>query len=570
MILPPEAASGAVRRKIMSHSSTRITTFKYRLYPSKAQEKNLWLVLEVARQFYNMCLSERKWAYELEGCSVGKFEQLAQVKHYKATFPQAQQVHSHVLQVVVADCDKAFAAFFRRVEFARGAGQYLISSPEGTSRSPSGEIIRRRIQVSKTPGYPRFKGRNWFDSFGFKEYGNGFRLDGRRLKVYGIGRIPIRWHRPFEGEIKTLRIIHKAGRWYACFACVISSSIPASEAGLASLREVELKVTSDAPRREITPERELLPRTSKAVGLDMGVSAMYTTSDGEKVDNPAYYRNAQAELRRAQRSLSRKQHGSKNQSRALLRVQRLQEHTANQRCDYAHKLARKLVSEYDLIALEDLQIANMVRNRRLSKSILDSGWGLFRQVLTDKAARAGRELVLVNPAHTSQECSNPNCRRHTLSLKDRWMECACGLSLDRDHNAAINILNRAGWDTSVQPNVEVGDSCVRQKLRGLIRSRVSQDIFTSMVLLAVLLYPVNCSPQPFLQAHLRLPAKQALRQRGIRQQLVNLAPVRSHPLRLAFDGDCLPHQRGDQLRQVADADLSPAPQVDRLPNNFRR
>ena len=109
---------------------------------------------------------------------------------------------------------------------------------------------------------------------------------------------------------------------------------------------------------------------------------------------------------------------------------------------------------YDGIALEDLIIRNMVRNKRLSKSILDSGWGLFKDQLTYKAESAGRELVFVHPAYTTQDCSNPNCnRRHALTLADRWLECPCGLSLDRDHNAAINILSRAGWVTSVNDNV---------------------------------------------------------------------------------------------------------------------
>lgn len=395
----------------MSHSSTRLITFKYRLYPSKAQEKNLWLVLEVARQFYNMCVSERKWTYELEGRSVSKYDQLAQVKHYKTTFPQAQQVHSHILQVVAADVDRAFAAFFRRVDQSRDG------------------YATHHGQAGETPGYPRFKGRNWFDSFGFKEYGNGFRLDGRRLKVYGVGRIPVRWHRPIEGEIKMLRIVHKAGRWYACFSCEV-------------------------------PECEPLAKTGRAIGLDMGISAMSTTSDGEKVDNPAYYRKSQRQLRRAQRSLARKQRGSNNRRKVLLRVQRLQEHTANQRRDYAHKLAHKLVRECDLIALEDLQIRNMVRNHHLSKSILDSGWGLFRQLLTYKAERAGREIVLVNPAYTSSHCRNCGRPFPDFDLSVRWVECACGLSLDRDHHAALKVLDRAGRDTSVQHNVEVVDSCV--------------------------------------------------------------------------------------------------------------
>lgn len=368
-----------------------LKTFKYRLYPSKSQEKNLRLVLDVSRNFYNMCVGERKYAYTLEGRSVSKNEQLRQVKDYKATFPQARQVHSHVLQVVAADVDKAYQAFFRRVK------------------------------AGEKPGYPRFKGRHWFDSFGFKEYGNGFRLDGRRLKVYGVGRIPVRWHRPIEGEIKAVRILHKAGRWYACFTC-----------------EVEL---------------EPLPKTGSFVGIDVGISALLTTSDGDKVDNPSYYREAQAELRRRQRKLSRAKRGSRNRRKALRAVQRQQAHVANQRSDTLHKLSYQLVQHHDGIALEDLTIRNMVRNHHLSKSILDSGWGLFKQVLTYKAASAGREIRLVNPAYTSKTCSGCGTIFEHLTLADRWVECACGLSLDRDHNAAINILSRAGWVTPVNDNV---------------------------------------------------------------------------------------------------------------------
>jgi putative transposase len=161
-----------------------VTTRKYRLYPSKSQEKNLFLILNVARAWYNMCLGERKYAYELEGRSVSKYDQLGQVKCYKKTFPQAKQVHSHVLQVATADADKAFQAFFRRVK------------------------------AGETPGYPRFKGRNRFHSFGFKEHENGFRLDGKRLKVFGAGRIRVRVHRPLpeNGVIKTCRILHVAGQ----------------------------------------------------------------------------------------------------------------------------------------------------------------------------------------------------------------------------------------------------------------------------------------------------------------------------------------------------------------------
>jgi putative transposase len=253
---------------------------------------------------------------------------------------------------------------------------------------------------------------------------------GRWLKLFGIGRVRVRWHRLLEGDIKTVRIVYKAGQWYACFSC-----------------EVESK-----------PE---LPKTGCYLGIDVGISALVTTSEGEKVDNPKHYRLAQAKLRRVQRSLSRKKKGSKNRRKALRVVQRQQMHTASQRSDLLHKLSTALIQTCDGVALEDLAIRNMVRNHHLSKSILDSGWGMFKQYLTYKAASAGRELCLVNPAYTSKCCSNCGTEFQNFDLSTRWVKCECGLSLDRDHNAAINILKRAGWDTPVVANVDTGSRRTR-------------------------------------------------------------------------------------------------------------
>lgn len=369
-----------------------LKAFQYRLYPSKAQENRLLNALDCARNLYNMSLSERKWAYQLEGRSVTKTEQLRIVKHYKATFPQARDVHSHILQVAVADCDKAFQAFFRRVK------------------------------AGEKPGYPRFKGRLHFRSIGLKEYGNGFALDGRKLRVSGVGRISVRWHRPLEGDLKTVRVICKAGKWYASFACEV-------------------------------PEPAPLPPTGQAVGIDVGLSALLTTSDGEKVAHPAFYRAGQRTLRRLQRRLARAKRGSHNRRKALRAVQRQQAHVSAQRADFLHKLSADLVRQHDRIALEDLRVRHMVRNRHLSKSILDSGWSTFRQYLTYKAESAGREVAFVDPAYTSKSCSECGAVFQDFDLSTRWVTCACGLSLDRDHNAALNILRRAGWDTPVPDNV---------------------------------------------------------------------------------------------------------------------
>ncbi len=366
-----------------------LKTFKYRLYPSKAQSRLLDQTVETCRRWYNVCLDERKTAWETEKRSVSKFEQLAKVKDYRKENPYAAQVHSHILQVVVADLDKAFQAFFRRV------------------------------QAGETPGYPRFKGKNRYDSFGLKEYGNGFKVDGRRLKISGIGRVRIRWHRPIEGKIKTLRIHKQAGEWYACFACEVA-------------------------------ERPL-PSPGKVVGVDVGIHHLLATSENEVVENPRWYRAEQQKLRVIQRRVSRRKKGGSNRRKAVLDLQRQHLHIANRRKDFLDKLIYRFTRDYDFIVLEDLQINGMVRNRHLSKSILDAGWGYLKLHLVSKAVDAGREVILVNPAFTSKTCCSCGAVFAELSLADRWMECACGLSIDRDVNAAINILKRAGhvrWDES--------------------------------------------------------------------------------------------------------------------------
>ena len=369
--------------------------YKYRLYPSKAQQLLLEQTLETCRRWYNTCLAERKEAYENEKRSVGKYEQLRKVRELKQSNPYASNVHSHILQIVVQDLDKAFQSFFRRVK------------------------------AGETAGYPRFKGRNRFDSFGLKEYGNGFKIDGRRLKLSGIGRLRVRWHRSIEGEIKTVRIRRQAGKWYACFACEVN-------------------------------EQPLQP-TGQFVGVDVGVHHLLATSDNEVVDNPRWYRNAQAKLRILQRRVSRRIKGGSNRRKAVLALQCQHEYIANSRKDFLNKLAHSLLARYDFIALENLQIHGMVRNRHLSKSILDAGWGYLKQRLADKAVEGGRQVVLVNPSYTSKTCSSCGVFFEGLSLADRWIECSCGLSIDRDVNAALNILwvGQTHWGKSTDTSLRL-------------------------------------------------------------------------------------------------------------------
>jgi putative transposase len=354
--------------------------FVYRLYPSKSQRRRLEAVRETCRHFYNALLRERKDAYELHGISITKTEQLRKVKVEKATSPYALDIHSHILQNVVADLDKAFQAFFRR------------------------------LKAGENPGYPRFKGRNRFAGFGYKEYGNGFRVDGRRLKLSGIGRIAVRWHRRIEGAIKTARVFCRAGKWFVAFAC-----------------------EADQP--------EPLPKTGESIGVDLGLLRLATLSNGEETENPRWYRKVLQDLRVLQRKIARCVSGSRNRRRLVLRLQRLMVHVANARKDFLNKFVAQLIKRFDRIVLEDLRVAAMVPGR-FAMSILDAGWSYLVSRLTHKAESAGREVVRVDPAHTSKTCSGCGMVFEHLSLWDRWISCDCGVSLDRDHNAAINILQR--------------------------------------------------------------------------------------------------------------------------------
>ena len=358
-------------------------TFRYRLYPSKSQARRLASTVETCRRLYNDCLHERKTAYETERRSVTRTEQLRRVKVAKATNPYASGVHSHILQVAVTDLDRAFAAFFRRVK------------------------------AGETPGYPRFKGRDRFDSFGLKEYGNGRKIDGRRLKLSGIGRVAVRWHRPLDGEPKMVRVSRRPDGWYASIVC-------------------------EAPAHPLEP-------TGRAVGLDVGIAQLLTTSDGEQIPHPGWYRDAQRDLRVIQRRVARRKRGGANRRKAVRRLRVQHQRIADRRSDFLAKLAHDLVARYDLIAVEGLRIPNMVKNRHLAKSILDAGWGDFLARLRAKAEEAARTVVEVDPAYTSQTCSACGERfADPIPLSQRWVTHGCGLSLDRDENAARNILHRAG------------------------------------------------------------------------------------------------------------------------------
>ena len=289
---------------------------------------------------------------------------------------EIKHIHSQVLQDVLKRADKAFQNFFRRIK-----------------------------QGEEKPGYPRYKGYNRYNSFTYPQ--SGFSLDKNKLKLSKIGTIKVKLHRQMQGTIKTCTIIREINNWYVCLTCEV--------------------------------EHISLLKTNKAVGVDMGLEKFASLSNGEHIPNPRYLRKSESKLKYEQRKLSRKKKGSNSRKKQREKVAKLHKKIYNQRNDFLHKESRKLVDAYDLIVFEDLKIKNMVKNSRLSKSISDASWGKFIDLTTYKAESAGREVRLVNPRNTSQKCSS--CGQTVKkSLSVRTHKCTCGLTLDRDTNAAINIL----------------------------------------------------------------------------------------------------------------------------------
>ncbi len=379
--------------------------FKYRLYPNKATEKKLYFVLNHCRELYNAALSERKDAYQLHQRTVvhvnpetggvvaammvanqrvktitytQQQNDLPEIKHELR--PEYEEIAAHVLQDVLRRLDKAFNSF----TYPDGAGWKLTVESQGKK-------LKGTLHLTK------------------------------------IGEIKVKLHRPIEGKIKTATIKREVDQWYVTFSCEV-------------------------------PEPEKLPIAYEDVGIDLGVTHLATLSNGEKIEHPRYYRRAQKMLERRQQTLSRKKKGSHRRERAKRLIGKAHRKICKQRRDFLHKQSKKIVGRYQVIVFEDLQVSNLVKRPKtkqdedgtylpngaaakggLNKSILDAGWGTFVAMCSIKAVYAGRTLIKVNPHYTSQVCSG--CGQvKKKDLSERWHSCECGAELDRDINAAINIL----------------------------------------------------------------------------------------------------------------------------------
>ena len=262
-------------------------------------------------------------------------------------------------------------------------------------------------------GFPRFKSFSRMKSLQYPQ--SGFSLEGKKLEVSPFGSISIKLHRAIEGRIKTLTLKLQAGKWFAIF------------------------VTS--PSSEPKP---FIPNNGAKVGLDLGLKSFAVLSDGTNIANPRHLKKHERKLIRNQQRLSKKHRWSRNWHKAKQMLAVNNEKVANARRDFHNKLSNKLIHEYSLIAVEDLHLKELIMkpDQHLNKPIHDAGWSSFVATLCSKAESAGCRVVKVEPRGTTQECSR--CGRIVQkTLRDRWHHCSCGLSIDRDLNASINILKRA-------------------------------------------------------------------------------------------------------------------------------
>jgi putative transposase len=375
-------------------------TYQEKLRPTPTQERELEAVLWRCRTLYNTALEQRISLWKQRGVSLTRYQQEAELKALRADLPEYAALHSHILQDVLARLDKTYQAFFRRL--AHG----------------------------EKPGFPRFQGKDRYHSFTYKEFGNGARLDNGYLVLSKIGRIAVRWSRPIEGTSKTVTVSKEADGWYVSFSCAEVPTQP-------------------------------LPETGRETGIDVGLKVFLITAEGEAVENPRHYRTAEREMKKAQQRVSKRKKGSRRRKKAVKLLAKKHQHVRRQRTDFHHTTALALVREYDVIYVEAIQPANLSRrpapkqdengtyehngaSRKagLNKSIQDAGWRHFLAILAYKAACAGKRVEAVSPAYTSQDCSGCGARIQK-SLSVRTHVCThCGLILDRDENAARNILWR--------------------------------------------------------------------------------------------------------------------------------
>jgi putative transposase len=370
---------------------------RVRLYPTAGQRRRLNFALDVTRQLFNALLQQRRDAWRMRRYSVSTKEQYRELTALRAEDARVAAVYRECQDAVLHRLDLAFAAFFRR------------------------------IKQGETPGYPRFRGHlRW----GQLEFPHGdralkFNAEQTKVKIPGIGLVSLRKGRrvPTFGRAWLVR---RGTHWFACFEC----------------------------ERDVAP----LPRTGKSIGIDRGVHVLAATSEGWLIGNPRFLARARLLIERFQRAVSRKRRGGKNRRKAVRLLARAYERIKEARRDFLHKAARKIVNASDAIVLEALNLRSMTRSAKgtmetpgrnvrakagLNRALLDSSFGLLRQMIVEKAVEAARTVVEVDPRYSSQECARCANVAAESRRERRYVCIGCGFRVHADVNAALVIRGRA-------------------------------------------------------------------------------------------------------------------------------
>jgi putative transposase len=344
--------------------------YTYKLRPNRQQREKLAATLDLCRNLYNCALEQRKMQ------RMSKFAQMRELTDVRDSFAEYRRVHVHVLQNVIKRLHRSFQNFFRRVK--------------------NGE----------KPGFPRFKGKDRYDSFEFNN--TGYSLQGNRLHISKIGNIRLHLSRLVKSEIKQLRILRRVDGWFAQFVVKV--------------------------------EGEHLPANHDTVGIDVGSENFAALSNGEFVENPTFYGKMQQELRRAQRRVARRRMGSHRRRKAVVLLRKIHQRIANRRINFLHQQSRTLGDRFGIIVHENLDIRGLSQGF-LSRQVHDAGWGVFLRMLSYKAEEAGRAAVGVDCSYTSQTC--PSCGEiKQKPLAERVHRCDCGFTAHRDTAAALVLLGR--------------------------------------------------------------------------------------------------------------------------------
>jgi putative transposase len=381
--------------------------YVFRLRPTARQHITLAACLDSHRELYNAALQERRDAWSHPSSTRVRYgDQSAQLTEMRAARPDQAVWSFSSQQATLRRLNKAFDGFFRRVK------------------------------AGHKPGYPRFKGAARFDSVEWPKDGDGARWlpDHKRVYLQGIGQVKVHLHRKVDGRVKTIQIKRQGRRWVLVLSC------------------------DDVPTNPLSP-------TGTQAGVDVGIAAFATLSDGTTVENPRWARKAADKLQAAQQRLQRAKRGSNNRVARRETVAARHRKIANRRKDFHHKQARELAARYDLLVVEDLKIANMLRRAKpkpdpdnpgqflpngaraksgLNRSISDAGWGQFVSILRAKAEDAGRTWIEVDPRHTSDGCERCGHAAPENRVTQAEFACQrCGHTAPADEHAARNIL-RAG------------------------------------------------------------------------------------------------------------------------------